>query len=291
MAVVTLPVFASVNHRRESVMSSRDVQSPLERVSEGSESDCTPEAIAPKFSKARALRTLPTLDLMDRLDERDREVQELLLAGEAAIQSNTSDSARSSYSVDESPLGFQWDVPDFADVLSVVARGNEALQAKRGPTQDIVDCSPLKRTRSHGYEGISEGARGLSAMMAGMTQRLAMLSDPQYLDDLLALQASESSQAEAQGSTRADEGSMTEVEALRKENRRLQESLAESTREKAEMSKVLLVLEGRLATSNEFLKNACSAEETKPKSTLRCGSALLSLKAQQWPRACVSGMN
>jgi len=217
---------------------------------------------------------------MDRLDERDKEVKQLLLAGEAALQSNTGSTSPLSSLIEESPLGFRWEVdklPDFADVLDVVVRGNKSLQAvgqaKCMSGENSVECSPLKRTRSQGYEKIGQDARGLASMMAGMTQRLARLSDPKYLDELLTLQASKA-QPEESVHKQTDEGSPSEVELLREENRKLKESLAESQREKAEMSKVLHVLEDRLAKSNEYLKSAFHSEDAKPSMcTLRSGKA------------------
>merc|ERR1711904_546763 len=99
--------------------------------------------------------------------------------------------------VEESPIGIHWEVPDFSldfsDVLSAMARNNEPL-LKRGPSEDMAECSPSKRARplTHGYEGISENARKLTSILAGMSQRLAQLSDPQYFDDLMASQSSAS---------------------------------------------------------------------------------------------------
>jgi hypothetical protein len=269
-----------------------DVQSPLGRVSEGSESDTSLEtsleATHDKRSNARTrtLERLPTLDLLDKLDEREREVQALLLAGEASLlRRTTSDSAHSNV-VDESPAGFQWEVPDFSEVLGVVVRSNESL-AKRGPPEDISECSPLKRTRSqcHGYEGISDSAKRLTSMMAGMREQLARLNDPQYIDDLLALESS-TTQPVAPESKVIDE--INEIEALRQENRNLRASLAESEREKAEMSKRfaenLMVLEDRLAKSNKYLKDAiCSDQAKQPECKMSSGNALLQLKAQQRP--------
>merc|ERR1739848_880365 len=63
------------------------------------------------------------------------------------------------------------------------------------------------------------------------------------------------------------------------ENRRLKASLAESRREKEEMSKVLAILENRLSQSNEYLRDAfCSEQAKQPKFELSCGKALMSTK-------------
>jgi len=244
-----------------------DAQSQLETVSEGSESDSCitlDRKNSEKWSKPRGFGRTATSDLMDRLDEREKEVQALLLAGEAAIQSNTpsgaglfsitdASPARSDV-VDESPLGFEWAVPDFSEVLGVVLRSKEA-QVKRAPVEDIA--SPLKRTRSHagGFQGISESARELTSIMSGLSGKLAQLSDPQYLDDLLALQPYMSEDSE-QSDVGCQKTVLDEVEALRQENRRLQASLAKSEQEKVEMGKVLMIMEDRLNKSNEYLRDA-----------------------------------
>jgi hypothetical protein len=241
-----------------------------------------------------------TLDLVNKLDERDKEVQQLLLAGEAIIQStNCSDSGPSNFD-DESPMGFQWDVPDFPDVLESC----ESLLAKRVLPEDSPDCSPdcspVKRTRSQ-YGRISQEAKGLASMMAGMTRHLAQLSDPKYLDDLLALQTCSPEPEGVVGKPSDDLESLSEVEQLRRENQKLQA-------ENAEMSGVLRVMEDRLSMSNQYLKDAVASEEAKkPKScqplkdavafkeakntkpAVRCGTAMPSLKTQRRPNAVVHG--
>merc|ERR1711904_590047 len=94
----------------------------------------------------------------------------------------------------------------------------------------------------------------------GMRQRLSQLDDPQYLDDLLALQSSAPQPEHPESKVR------DEVEALRAENKKLKASLAEAQQEKTEMSKVLIVLEDRLAKSNEYLRDAfCSNQAQQAK--------------------------
>jgi len=256
---------------------------------------------------------------MNKLEQREREVQALLTAGEEVIQSTSccdSESTTRSNMVEESPLGFQWEVPDFSDMLSVVAKSTEPL-AKRGPPEYISDSSPLKRARSlaHGYEGISENAKRLTSMMSDMTERLARLSDPQYLDDLATRQSSASQpkpdcilrfcnltqrldqlsdpqflddlwalQSSASLPELSESKVNDEVEALRQDNQKLQASLIEAEREKAEMSKVLMVMEDRLTKSNDYLREiACLEQVKKPMYKISCGSALLSSKARQCP--------
>lgn len=277
-----------------------------------------------KRSNERSLEKLPTLDLMDKLEQTERKLQALLAAGEEVIQSSScSDSASTprSHIVEESPLGFQWEVPDFSDVLSIVARNNEP-PAKRGPSEDIADSSPSKRARSltEDYQGISEQAKRLTSMMAGMSEHLSRLSDPQYLDDLVTHRSSASQRSDPDdmpdSESKVRSTNLTqhldqlsdlqfldtstpqlqhpqskvndEVQALREENRKLQASLAEAQREKTEMSKVLVVLEDSLAKSNEYLRD----QAKQPKCTVGCGNALLSLQAQQrhtTGRAIISG--
>lgn len=275
--MVALPVLDHALLKQQGTPLSRDAQSPLGRVSECSESDSSPQTV--KLIKPRAFQTMRTLDLIDRLDEREKEVQELLLAGEVAMQRNSALllSPASSSLVEESPLGLQWEadqLPDFADMLDMVVRDHDSLQAKRACTEDTA-CSPIKRARSSGSdENFSEDARGLVSMLAGVTQRLARLSDPQYLDDLLALQTA-NSQPKDPANKQTDQ--LSEIELLRKENCKLKESLAESQREKAEMSKVLHILEDRLAKSNEYLKDAFQSEKAmQPKCILSCGNGMLS---------------
>lgn len=271
MAVVDLPVADAgaifVNGR--DTARGREAQSPLERVLEGSESDSdtSPERRSAKRVNARTFQKMRTLELVQKLDERDKEVQQLLLAGEAAIQSNTCHGGSAPSHLDEeSPMGFHWDVPDFSDVLGAVA-GHCSLHAKRVVPDDLmnpVDGSPLKRTRAQ-YEGISQSARGLASMMAGMTQHLAQLSDPAYLDDLLALQTLEPEDAVSKQDV--EEESLSEVEKLRQENQKLQEELAGCEKEKTEMSKTLQLLEHRLIMSNEYLRVAVASEDTKNRTT------------------------
>lgn len=283
MAIIAFPVddHASVFVNGQETAMSRDAQSPLERVSEDIESDTTPASRSPmRFSK-RPFRKLRTVDLMNKLDERDKEVQQLLLAGEAAIQSNLescTDPAHPSLE-EESPVGFQWDVPDFPELPDIAAKRDLSEDIV-----DIVDSSPGKRARSQ-YEEISESARGLASMMAGMSQRIAQLSDPKYLDDLLALSPSLSQSEDSINKPEVDEWYMSEVERLREENRKLHEELAESKREKAEMSKVLFLLEDRLTKCNGYLRvlksNETSRESERVKSTLR----RVSLRAPQLSKA------
>jgi len=271
--MVALPVLDHALLKQQGTPLSRDAQSPSGRVTECSESDSSPVTV--KLIKPRAFQTMGTLDLIDRLDEREKEVQELLLAGEVAMQRSIS--AGSSL-VEESPLGLQWEadqLPDFADMLDMVVRDHDSLQAKRACTEDTA-CSPIKRARSSGSdENFSDDARGLVSMLAGVTQRLARLSDPQYLDDLLALQTA-NPQPKDPANKQTDQ--LSEIELLRKENCKLKESLAESQREKAEMSKVLHILEDRLAKSNEYLKDAWEfqSEKAMQKCILSCGNGMLS---------------
>eukprot|EP00746_Dinoflagellata_sp_MGD_P160992 gnl/MRDRNA2_/MRDRNA2_87991_c0_seq1.p1 gnl/MRDRNA2_/MRDRNA2_87991_c0~~gnl/MRDRNA2_/MRDRNA2_87991_c0_seq1.p1 ORF type:complete len:332 (+),score=58.83 gnl/MRDRNA2_/MRDRNA2_87991_c0_seq1:88-996(+) len=296
MAILALPAAVKDNSYVNGRDAARVARSPLERVSEGSESDTSPERRSPTRVNARAMRKMGTMDLMRKLDERDKEVQELLLAGEALIQSTSCSESPLSNLEEESPMGFQWDVPDFPDVLGVVATHCDSQLAKHElpeSSPDVVDCSPLKRTRCQ-YESISESAKGLASMMAGMSQHLAQLSDPNYLDDLLALHKCSPHLEDAKRKSENDVKSLSEVdikqevECLRQENQKLRQKLDECEKEKAEMSTVLQHLEDRLTMSNECLKDAAAFEETnKPKYTMRCGSALLSLKAQQWPTAAV----
>lgn len=209
-----------------------------------------------------------TLDLMEKLDKRDKEVQQLLLAGEATIQSTVMRTDSGLSNLDEESPVFQWDVPDFPDML-----GNcDSLHVKRVLTEDSPDCSPdcspLKRTRCQ-FARIGEEAKGLADMMAGMTKHLAQLSDPKYLDDLLALQTQSTEAEDIVGKPYDDVTSLSEIEQLRQENRKLQEDLAGCHKEKAEMSKALHLLEDRLTMSNECLKDVVASEEAKKQKSLK----------------------
>jgi len=209
-----------------------------------------------------------------------------LAAGEEVMQSSCSDSASTTpFNIEEeSPLGFQWDVPDFLDVLNVVARGSEQL-AKRSPPEDISDYSPLKRARSlaHSYEGICEKAKSSTSTMSDMTERLARLSDPQYLEWVVRMSNFTQRQDQLSDPQFLYDLWALRSSALREENRKLQASLTEAQREKAEMSKVL-ILEGRLAESNEHLRDIVCVEQAKqPQHKIKCGSALPPVKARQCP--------
>jgi len=253
------------------------------------ESNKSPKTRTPIRSPKRTLSRKHTFELMNKLEQREREVQALLAAGEEVMQSSCSGSASTTpfHIEEESPLGFQWEVPDFVDVLNVVARGSEQL-AKRSPPEDISDHSPLKRARSlaHSYEGIGEKAKSSTSTMSDMTERLARLSDPQYLEWVVRMSNLTQCKEHLSDPQFLDDLWALRSSALREENRKLQASLTEAQREKAEMSKVLMILEGRLAESNEHLRDiVCVAQAEQPKHKIKCGSALqsVSVKARQCP--------